>query len=43
MKAVYKRELKSYFDSMIGYIFIAFLVAMNGIYFLYYNMLVGYP
>lgn len=43
MKAVYKRELKSYFDSMIGYIFIAFLVAMNGIYFLYYNLLMGYP
>ncbi|MCI7814570.1 MAG: ABC transporter permease subunit [Lachnospiraceae bacterium] len=43
MKAVYKRELKSYFDSMIGYIFIAFLVAMNGIYFLFYNLLNGYP
>ncbi len=43
MKAIYKRELKSYFDSMIGYVFIAFLVAMNGIYFLYYNLLIGYP
>ena len=26
MRAIYKRELKSYFDSMIGYLFIAFLV-----------------
>lgn len=25
MKAIYKRELKSYFQSMIGYVFIAFL------------------
>ena len=22
MKAIYKRELKSYFDSMIGYVFV---------------------
>ena len=32
MKGIYKRELKSYFYSMIGYVFIAFLVAFVGIY-----------
>lgn len=43
MKAIYKRELKSYFDSMIGYIFIAFLVSITGIYFMVYNLNMGYP
>ena len=32
MRAIYKRELRSYFHSMIGYVFIAFLVAYTGIY-----------
>ena len=31
MRAIYKRELRSYFYSMIGYVFIAFLVAYTGI------------
>lgn len=43
MKAIYKRELKSYFHSMIGYVFIAFLVAFTGIYFMAYNLNYGYP
>lgn len=43
MKPIYKRELKSYFDSMIGYIFIAFLVAITGVYFMVYNLNMGYP
>ena len=43
MRAIYKRELRSYFHSMIGYIFIAFLVAYTGIYFLAYNLNYGYP
>lgn len=43
MLAIYKRELKSYFDSMTGYVFIAFLVAFTGIYFLAYNLNYGYP
>lgn len=43
MKGIYKRELKSYFYSMIGYVFIAFLVAFVGIYFMAYNLNMGYP
>ena len=39
MRAIYKRELRSYFHSMIGYVFIAFLVAYTGIYFLVYNLI----
>ncbi len=43
MLAIYKRELKSYFDSMIGYVFIAFLIIFTGIYFMAYNLNYGYP
>lgn len=43
MLAIYKRELKSYFQSMIGYAFIAFLMLFVGIYFTAYNLNSGYP
>ena len=43
MTAIYKRELKSYFQSMTGYVLIAFLVIFTGIYFMAYNMTMGYP
>ena len=43
MIAIYKRELKSYFQSMIGYAFIAFLMLFFGIYFTAYNLNSGYP
>lgn len=43
MTAIYKRELRSYFHSMIGYVFIAFLVAFTGVYFMAYNLNYGYP
>lgn len=43
MTAVYKRELKSYFQSMTGAVFIAFLLAFTGIYFVAYNLSAGYP
>lgn len=43
MKAIYKREFKSYFHSMIGYAFIAFLIAFTGVYFMVYNLNYGYP
>ena len=37
MLAIYKRELKSYFQSMVGCVFVAFLVAFTGIYFMAYT------
>lgn len=43
MKAIYKRELSSYFHTMIGCVFIAFLVAFTGVYFMAYNLNYGYP
>ena len=43
MLAIYKRELKSYFHSMTGCVFIAFLVMCTGIYFMAYNLNAGYP
>lgn len=43
MTAIYKRELKSYFTSPMGYIIIAFLLLMVGIYFTAYNLIGGYP
>ena len=43
MLAIYKRELKSYFHSMTGCVFIAFLVMFTGIYFMAYNLNSVYP
>ena len=43
MKAVYKRELRSYFNSMVGYVFIAILLFVVGLYFLGNNLMGGYP
>ncbi|MEE1314550.1 MAG: ABC transporter permease [Faecalimonas sp.] len=43
MLAIYKREFKSYFQSMIGYLFIAFLALFVGLYFMAYNLNGGYP
>lgn len=43
MSAIYRRELKSHFQSMTGYVFIAFVVLFIGIYFMAYNMMSGYP
>ena len=41
MKAIYKRELQSYFNSMTGWIFISVLMAFIGIYFMAYNLMNG--
>ena len=43
MTAIYKRELKSYYYSMTGCIFIAFMTLFLGIYFMSYNLGTGYP
>ncbi len=42
MTAIYKRELKSYMTSMIGWVFIAFFIAIGSVYFLAYNLSSGY-
>lgn len=38
MLAIYKKELKSYFTSMMGYVFIAFFLVIIGIYFAANNL-----
>lgn len=43
MLAIYKRELKSYFQSFIGLLFIAVTVFFVSLYYFVYNMLNGYP
>lgn len=43
MRAIYRRELGSYFQSMTGYAFVAFMVVIAGIYFMAYNLNAGYP
>lgn len=43
MTAVYRKELRSYLTSMIGYVFIAFMLAVIGIYFAYQNLNIGSP
>ena len=43
MRAIYKREFQSYFHSMTGNVFIALLVVFTGIYFMAYNLNMGYP
>ena len=43
MRAIYKRELDSYFHSMIGYVFISFFLAFTVVYFMAYNLNYGYP
>lgn len=43
MTAVYKRELKSYLTSMIGYLFIFFILVLTGIYFSAYQLSAAYP
>ena len=42
MIAIYKKELRSYFTSMIGFVFVALFLAVVGIYFTSYNLYRGY-
>lgn len=41
MIAVYKKELRSYFTSMIGWVFIAIFLVLAGLYFMVSNLLNG--
>ena len=43
MKAIYKKELRSYLTSMIGYVFISFILVLLGIYFTAINIQQAYP
>lgn len=43
MMAIYKRELKSFFYSFIGWLYVVAMFAVMGIYFYLSNILVGYP
>ncbi len=42
MSAIYKRELRAYYHSMIGWVFTAAMLVLVGIYFMAYNMYQGY-
>lgn len=43
MYAIYKKELKNYFINMTGYIFIAFMLAITGIFTTVINLVSSYP
>ena len=43
MLAVYKKELRCYLTSMVGYVFIAFVLLILGIYFTAYNLQYASP
>lgn len=43
MRAIYKRELKSFMASPLGYAFMAFLILIVSIYFTNYSLMDGYP
>ena len=43
MKAVFRKELSSYFHIMTGYVFLAFMIAVLGTYFTTTNIIQGNP
>lgn len=43
MFAIFKREVKSYFQNVLGWLFVSALVSVYGIYFFAYNLQGGYP
>lgn len=43
MTAIFKKELKGYLTSMIGYVFIFFILLLEGIYFTAYSIQQSYP
>lgn len=43
MIAIYKREVRSFFNSFIGWLFLAVTLFIMGMYFTVYNIIYGYP
>jgi len=43
MLAIFKRELKSYLHSFLGFLFIALILLFVGYNFAFYNVMIGYP
>ena len=43
MLAIYKRELRACFTGILGWLFMAVILALYGLYFFVYNLLSGYP
>ncbi len=43
MLAILKRELKAYYNTMTGFVVLAFMIAIIGIYFMVMNLTYGYP
>ena len=43
MFAIFKREIKAYFRTVVGWLFIAAVLALYGLYFYAYNLRSGYP
>ena len=43
MLAIWKREVKSYFQNVIGWLFLAAVFVLYGLYFYAYNLRSGYP
>lgn len=42
MRAIFKRELRSYFQTVIGWLYLAATLALYGLYFFAYNLNYGY-
>lgn len=43
MIAIYKREVRAFFNSFIGWLFLAATLLLLGIFFTFYNIFCGYP
>ena len=43
MLAIYKKEIRSYFNTLLGWVFVAFNLFFAGWYFRYYGLMQGYP
>ena len=43
MTAIYKKELQTLFNSVMGWLFVAVNLFVMGLYFVVYNMMMGYP